>query len=197
MIELDPEVKGNPHVSGLTQVQPHEAWPSGGSVILATLKSPIGEVAKRAGLTVEKIGEDDLDEIFGAAVLLEPDSEAWIWTYPNASDPFTAVTIDMEADITRNQDSLQRALNLQDEDYEWKQDPKLHDHLLFDARERLVTALSLDARLKETFGTHAVEGWMNEPSLYLNGRTPADAVREGRFDEVHNTLEAADVGVFL
>jgi ribosome-binding protein aMBF1 (putative translation factor) len=67
-----------------------------------------------------------------------------------------------------------------------------------ETRRRLADLLALDRHLREMFRTtEAIQEWLHQPSRYLGGLTPADAVRVGRFDRVEAALEALDSGVFI
>lgn len=64
------------------------------------------------------------------------------------------------------------------------------------ARRRLAELVGLEEHLSETFGGSA-RIWLREPSPYLGGLAPADALRAGRADRVEAALEALDSGVFV
>lgn len=67
-----------------------------------------------------------------------------------------------------------------------------------EARERLVFLLRLDDHLKDTFGDRESRlAWLEEPSRYLGGIRPKEAIRVGRADRVEAALEALDSGVFV
>ncbi len=67
-----------------------------------------------------------------------------------------------------------------------------------DARERLVTLLRLDSRLKETFDSRdAIRLWMHTANRYLRGLKPVEAARVGRFDVIEAALDALDAGIFV
>jgi transcriptional regulator with XRE-family HTH domain len=71
-------------------------------------------------------------------------------------------------------------------------------HPQHDARQRLASLEGLAGRLRQTFSTpEAGRAWLRDPSRYLGGLTPADALRVGRIDRVEAALEALDSGVFV
>lgn len=77
----------------------------------------------------------------------------------------------------------------------WKTGSNYPQH---EARERLVMLELLYHHLLATFTTPEATGkWIHEPSRYLGGLTPADALRVGRIDRVEAALEALDSGVFV
>lgn len=66
------------------------------------------------------------------------------------------------------------------------------------ARQRLGELLHLYERVRDTFeGPDAPRRWFHNPSRYMGGVTPAEAVRVGRLDRVTAALEALDSGIFL
>ncbi len=67
-----------------------------------------------------------------------------------------------------------------------------------EGRERLAALLALNHRLRESFQSiEAARQWLRDPSRYLGGLTPVEALRAGRTDRVEAALEALDSGVFL
>jgi transcriptional regulator with XRE-family HTH domain len=65
-------------------------------------------------------------------------------------------------------------------------------------RQRLGALLDLMERVQETFvGTDAPRRWFHNPSRYMGGFTPAEAIRVGRLDRVQADLEALHSGAFL
>ena len=66
------------------------------------------------------------------------------------------------------------------------------------ARARLNEPDSLYTHLGETFADMAdARAWLGDPSRYLGGLTPLEALRVGRVDRVEAALEALDSGIFL
>lgn len=65
-------------------------------------------------------------------------------------------------------------------------------------RQRLGELLQLYERVRDTFeGPDAPRRWLRNPSRYMGGLTPVEAIRVGRLDRVTAALEALDSGVFL
>jgi transcriptional regulator with XRE-family HTH domain len=99
-------------------------------------------------------------------------------------------------DLGLSTSDLARALGTSTRTLErWRSGETYPQH---DMRRRLAALLELDRRLRETFRTpEAIHAWVHQPSRYLGGLTPADAIRVGRFDRVEADLEGLDSGVFL
>jgi uncharacterized protein (DUF2384 family) len=67
-----------------------------------------------------------------------------------------------------------------------------------EARRRLVELSTYWERVRESFtSADAARGWLHEPSRYLGGLTPADALRAGRIDRAEGAMEVIDSGIFL
>lgn len=65
-------------------------------------------------------------------------------------------------------------------------------------RQRLSALLGLMQRVQDTFdGPDAPRRWFHNPSRYLGGMTPVEAIRVGRLDRVEADLEALHSGAFL
>lgn len=71
------------------------------------------------------------------------------------------------------------------------------ENILFEARQKFVSALLLDAGLKHTFQSHSIPIWINRENRDLHWRAPADVIREGDYDSVNAALEALDSGVYV
>ncbi len=91
---------------------------------------------------------------------------------------------------------IARALNIDTRTLaRWRSGATYPQH---DGRARLVELLALNHRLRASFQTmEAARGWLGDPSRYLGGLSPRDALRAGRIDRVTAALEALDSGVFL
>ena len=65
------------------------------------------------------------------------------------------------------------------------------------ARARLSELDALCTHLDETFADMAdARAWLGDPSRYLGGLTPLEALRVGRIDRVEAALEVLDSGIF-
>lgn len=102
----------------------------------------------------------------------------------------------LEALLRLSEAELAQALDANPRTLErWKAGTHYPQH---EARERLSALEALAQHLSETFVTPGAVGrWLHEPSRYLGGLTPADALRVGRIDRVEAALEALDSGVFV
>ena len=66
------------------------------------------------------------------------------------------------------------------------------------ARTSLNALNAMHAHLGETFETMSdAREWLRDPSRYLGGLTPLEALRVGRVDRVEAALKVLDAGVFL
>ena len=65
-------------------------------------------------------------------------------------------------------------------------------------RQRLGALIDLMQQVQGTFeGAEAPRRWFHNPSRYMGGVTPAEAIRVGRLDRVEADLEALRSGAFL
>jgi putative toxin-antitoxin system antitoxin component (TIGR02293 family) len=107
-----------------------------------------------------------------------------------------AVIDRLESELDLNPNDIADALSVDRRTVErWRTGQTFPQH---DARRRLADLWSLRGRLRSTFSSpEAASRWLHEPSRYLGGLTPMDALHAGRFDRVEAALDALDSGVFL
>ena len=67
-----------------------------------------------------------------------------------------------------------------------------------ESRRRLAALIALHRHLSELFTTmEAARDWLRDPSRYLAGLTPLDALRVGRVDRAEDALLALESGIHL
>jgi len=66
-----------------------------------------------------------------------------------------------------------------------------------EVRRRLEALFAAIDHLRDTFSTvEARRSWLRQPSNYLGGFTPVEAIRAGRVDRVDADLSRLDRGIF-
>lgn len=102
----------------------------------------------------------------------------------------------LESGLGLSSDDLARALGINRRTLDrWRSGESYPQR---EARRRLAELSAYWERIRASFTSDgAARGWLHEPSRYLGGLTPADALRAGRLDRAEGAIEVIDSGIFL
>jgi hypothetical protein len=100
------------------QVQPHDKWPSGDRIHLASVRFNVDALAARYDLTFED-GCDDLGNYRLAAIELPDRSQVWLESHEGDPPSETLLLVDAAADPEHALVQVLQTLDLNERDLTW------------------------------------------------------------------------------